>query len=100
MTIAYQVLAAVTCVAKFGQQGMEEHVKNNQFDISVDISFVMSNITKIISKWLKVNVRKKFAHSIPPPPEMLFNTENSSDTEKVGDENKNYALAKDEKRAN
>jgi len=49
LPIAYQILAAVTDISMFEQKGME-YIKDNQSDISVDIGYILSKVTKIISK--------------------------------------------------
>ena len=56
-------------------------MKHEQKEISTDVGYVLSVITKITSKSLKHDVRREFNECIPPPPVIDLNVKSNTLTE-------------------
>ena len=72
--IALQVLAAAIDLNTFKDDGLS-YMKENQECIATDIGFILSIITKMISKWMKFDVKAKYDTCIPPAPDQENNKE-------------------------
>ena len=72
--LVYNIFAAVINLKGF-ENFRFDYVKYEQKEISTDVGYILSVITKIISKWLKHDIRREFNKYIPPPSEIDLNIE-------------------------
>jgi len=63
--IALTVLSATIDNKLFQRDGMNYLFENSE-NISVDVGFILDNITRLISKWMKYSIKQHYKDSIPP----------------------------------
>ena len=73
--LAMNILASVVDVNEFKLNGFE-YMRENQNEIGTDAGYVLSMITKMISKWMRYDIKADYNSCIPP----------TSDQVKVEDE--------------
>ena len=66
-----QILAATISIDHFKDSGFN-YLQEEKEDIATDIGYVLSIIIKIISKWMRFDIKSQFESCIPPPPDQLI----------------------------
>jgi hypothetical protein len=68
-SISHQVLASVINVDRLEEEGLS-YLHQNKIDLSVDVAFILSSVTQMISKWVKHDIKHHCKDAMPPPPEV------------------------------
>ena len=67
--LAYNILASVIDKDEYNDKG-RSYLFENAEEISIDIGFMLTSITRIVSKWMNYNIKIDFDKSTPPSPEI------------------------------